>query len=91
MNHRSFIVFLLSITMLFFLQLGPPIVDLVNPEHLGTEEGYLDQFCNGCDIDRVRWTVFGVDIFFALLGFVLVSWIMITNFRKFARDGAQLA
>ena len=54
-------------------------------------KGILKKLCVKCYIEPYYYTVFVIECLIAFIGFIFLLWIMWSSFRKFARDGAQLA
>ena len=92
-NHNYFFIFLISLCLLLLLYIEPPITSAIvlSEGHDGEPSDVYAYFCLGCNLDYLFIPVYTLQILFALFGFIFTFWILQANFRKFARDGAQLA
>ena len=97
-NHNYFFLHLISATLLFAVLLVPPFREFIHDknhkfswESEGKEEEVFKNFCVKCDKKEYVYTVFALQCLIAFVGFIFLLWISFQSFRKFARDGAQLA
>ena len=83
---------LISMLLTFFLYVEPPITNFfISHESDPEYNKYYNALCVGCHNDYIYYSVYGAQVFFAIIALVVVAWILWASFRKFAQDGATLA
>ena len=91
-NSGYFMVQLFTTFLLLLMYIEPPITDLVleNHGHVIVNKYYM-MLCVYCYSDKLFIPIYVATILIALVGFLVVGWVMWSSCSKFARDGAQLA
>ena len=97
-NRRSFFIFLLSLFLLMLLNIEPPITSqMLKSEDDGDEKTeklwwiYKDLcFCGLCNHDTLTGIVFLIQAICFIICTVIICWILILTFKRYASDGAQI-
>ena len=93
-NQKPFLVFLFSSALLLAAYIEPPLTATLTPENeslIANDDLEWLCFMDLCHEAVYRITIFALTLFITIFGFFLVSWILVANFKRFVRDGAQLA
>jgi hypothetical protein len=99
-NHNVFLMHLLATACIFLMDIIPPILMIIRELIEGDErerrerefddESFYYQFCFGCESRPISLFVNAFCFLIAVIGSLILLWILCTSLRKFARDGAQL-
>ena len=68
----------------------PPITDLFIKDDTLENDLYCE-FCIGCENEYIFYPVYVVTCLICMTSFLILTWIVVSSFKKFARDGATLA
>ena len=90
-NHNFFFIQLISTCILLLLFIEPPITSFFLVRSGEEPSKIYSKMCIGCNLDYIYFPVYALQCLYAIIGFLITVWILQASFRKFARDGAQLA